>query len=86
MPKIAKKDLNKRGGFNFKRSGEEVFAPFLRKAGMAKKMSHHKMMEKKGKRYVAAPAPSPDEDRQAYYKKHKGRYVTNIIGKDGKYI
>jgi hypothetical protein len=36
-------------------------------------------------RYVAPPACSPDGDRPAYYRTHKGEYIKNEIGKDGKF-
>ena len=50
---------------------------------------------RKGYRYVAPPAPetafkkrSPSEQKEHenYYKTHKGSYVKNVLGKDGKYI
>lgn len=60
-----------------------------KKKDIAKKMSYHKKMESKGYRYVASPAPRfsmGHEDRVKYYKENKGRYVKNVIGKDGKYV
>jgi hypothetical protein len=37
-------------------------------------------------RYVAPPACSPDADRTEYYRTHKGEYIKNEMGKDGKFI
>lgn len=54
MSKIKKQDLNEKGGFNFKRKAEDVFASYLKKE-MAKKMSKsdkktwHKTTQKLGK-------------------------------------
>lgn len=40
-------------------------------------------------RYVSPAAPSPHigaEGRKEYYKKNKGAYIKNVLGKDKKYI
>lgn len=78
-----------------KQAKKEGYSVVDKKKGMAKKMSKTERMESKGYRYVAPPAPdtafkkrTPEEQKQheEYYKIHKGSYVKNKLGKDGKYI
>lgn len=85
----------KASGWRFNRNDNEWQKPDspskkqvknTKKKEMAKKMSNHKKMETKGYRYVAAQLPKEGIDRVKYYKNHKGRYVKNVIGKDGKYV
>lgn len=49
-------------------------------------MTFHQEMEAKGYRYVAPPIPPLYTDLKEYYATHKGEYIKNELGKDGKWI